>query len=771
MNVLNTLIFCLAFIAGAIASIFPSWTGYGWAGGAIAFGIGFGIALVMPVVWRQGPKRWVWLLAAAIACLASFYVQLRTPSPQPDDVSKYAPAVGVTVQGKVLDSPATTRSDRAKFTLAVTSIKLQSDKSSGKPDQPDAVKPESVSGNLYTTISLSQSIGLRPGQVVEITGTLYKPIGAINPGQFDFQLYLSRQGIFAGLTGRKLTFQGDAPSWGEWWVRNRMVRAHVLGAGMPEGALLSSMVLGNRAVDLPADLKDRFISVGLAATLAASGYQVSLILGIVLFLSRNSSPLMQFARGSLCLFGFLALTGVSPSVLRAVVMGLGGLVGLITDRRGRPVVGLAVAAVILLLINPLWIWDLGWQFSFLATLGLIVTVEPLTKRMAWLPPLIATSIAVPIAAYVWTLPLQLFTFGKISIYSILANILTTPLVTLATIGGIISGGLGVIWEYLGAPVSWLMLSPLSLTIAIANWISTLPGATSNAGAISIWQLISAYGIAILIWLSPWWKRRWIPATAIALFVIFVPMGIVRSSLFQVTLLAANQTPVMLVQNQGQTALINSGDRQTATFTLLPILQKAGVNQIDWAISTDPQPDFSAGWSNLLENSILIKNFRDFGASATSKSYLSLTNAIASSGGNVSALSPDSLLQIAPNFDLKFLNPSPGVMYVRTGDTTWLLLADADLKAQRLLLDTKLQKSTTKAQILWWTGGNLLPELLQVVKPTVAIASTLSIADETANQLRIAKIRLYWTGRDGAIQWNQDNEIRSLKDQEDASSPL
>ena len=760
----TTLIFCLAFITGSIASIFSSWTGSIWAGGAIILGLGFSIALVMPLLWQQGPKRWVWLLAALIACIASFYLQFRTPSPKPDDISKFAPAVGATVQGTVIESPTTTRSDRAKFTLAVTSVKLETDKSA-------ATKPQQASGKLYTTVSLVQSTGLRPGQAVEITGTLYKPNAANNPGEFDFQLFLARQGVFAGFSGRKLALQGDPPGLGEWWIRSRMVRAHVLGAGMPEGALLSSLVLGNRAVDLPVDLKDRFIAVGLAAALAASGYQVSLILGVVLYLSRTCTPTQQFLRGVICLLGFLALTGVSPSVLRAVVMGLGGLVGLVTGRRGRPIASLTLAAVTLLLINPLWIWDLGFQFSFLATLGLIVTVEPLTKKMPWLPPLIATVLAISIAAYIWTLPLQLFVFGKVSIYSILANVIATPLITLATVGGILSGFLGVIWDYLGAVVSWLMLTPLALIISIANWIYTLPGATSSAGTISIWQMIAAYSIGILVWLQPWWRKRWLPAAVITLIVVFVPSGIARGNLFQVTLLDAGQTPIMLVQNQGQTTLINSGDRQTANFTLLPLLQKSGINQIDWAISTDPQPDFSDGWNSLLENTLPVKNFRDVGATTTSKSYLSLTNSIAGSGGNIASLSVDNLLQIAPDLEIELLSSTPGIMYVQTGNTTWLLLANADLKAQRLLLDRTLQKSTTQAQILWWTGGNLLPELLQVVKPTTAIASSLSISESTLAQLRNSNIRLYWTSRDGAIQWNKDNEVRAFSDREDASSPF
>jgi competence protein ComEC len=99
---------------------------------------------------------------------------------------------------------------------------------------------------------------------------------------------------------------------------------------------------------------------------------------------------------------------------------------------------LLVTATLLLLFNPLWIWDLGFQLSFLATLGLLVTVPPLIKKLDWMPPAIACLIAVPIAASLWTLPLQLYVFGVVPVYSIVVNMITTPLISVISISGIIS---------------------------------------------------------------------------------------------------------------------------------------------------------------------------------------------------------------------------------------------------------------------------------------------------------------------------------------------
>jgi competence protein ComEC len=802
MNVLICLICCLAFISGAYASAFS-----GWIGGAILLGVGLAIAIVVPSIWKKAPKRWVWLLAAAIACCAFVYVQFRSPQPQSDDISKYAPAANVTVRGKLQESPSLTRSDRARLILDVRAINAQGEipeppqplVTAGDRQKKDKVKVEPkfepASGSLYVTISLIEATGLRAGQQVEILGRLYLPSGANNPSDFDFKSYLQRQGIFAGMSGRALRIEERPPAWGDWWIKSRMVRAHVTGAGMPQGALLSSLVLGNRAVDLPSDLKDTFIQAGLAAVLAASGFQVSLLLGAVLLLARDRAPRQQFILGCLCLVGYSLLTGASPSVLRAVVMGFGSLIGILMQRRNRPVVGLAIAAVILLLYQPMWIWDLGFQFSFLATLGLVATVEPITKRLEWLPPLLAAAVAVPIAAYIWTLPLQLYNFGKISPWSVLANVLTTPLVSFATVGGMISGILGVILIPVGASVSWLMLPVLNLTIAIAKWTTSLPGAAVSTGTISVWQLLIGYGLIALIWLVPQFKKHWFLGLVLAAIAIFIPNGIAHATQVQVSILSAGEVPIMLIQNQGQTILINSGDRQIATFTLLPMLRKAGINRIDWAISTDPQPDFSDGWKTLLDGSIPIKQFRDAGVDVYPKAYQDLLQILTNTNTSVKRLQQGESIEFEPNLKLEAINSSPSILRLVVRDTSWLLFGDTDTKAQQILvdyskpdtrkpqdidLDPKLKQlradrqkilASLKSTMLVWNGGKIAPEILQAIRPTAAIASATSIADETISQIYGVKIRLYWTGKDGAIQWTPNHEILTLKDKQDKRSIL
>jgi competence protein ComEC len=546
-----------------------------------------------------------------------------------------------------------------------------------------------------------------------------------------------------------------------------------MGAGVPEGSLLSSLVLGSRAVDLPSDLKDAFIQAGLAAVLAASGFQVTLVLGAAIALTRNKSLKLQFLIGSLCLVGYLLLTGASPSILRAVVMGFGSLIGLVVQRRSRPVIGLIVTAVLLLLYQPLWIWDLGFQFSFLATFGLLTTSRSISERLEWLPPAITELLSVPIAAYIWTLPLQLLVFGKLSPYSLIANVFTTPLVSISTYGGLVSGFFGIIFVPIGAAIAWLLYPLLHWTIGFAQWLNTLPNANTSVGAIDLWQMLIAYVLFIAIWIVPWFSKmqRWTIAFVLACVVLFVPNAIAQTNIFQVTLPAFNDVPIMLIKNQNQTVLINSGDQQFASFTLQPFLQKLGINRIDWAISTDTQPNVSDGWNVLMSSSVAIAQFRDISLGVTPKPYQDLQKALANNKTPLASLKAGETLTINNQVEIQLLNQSPNVLKIKTGELTWLLLPNADPKSQQAIATKKDLLPKLSANILWWTGGQIEPAILQAINPKIAIASATSVVEAMINQLYEAKIRVFYTGRDGAIQWTPDKDFHTLRDQQDMRSPI
>ncbi len=764
MDELAVLGLTVAFLVGSLATGASSLEGW------ICLGL-LGVVLPVALLFLLGKaptfKPWLWGLFVVVAVGAYFYTEWRTPQPSPTDIARQAPVLGAAIEGRVLDTPRLTRSGKARFTLvAQTLIK-------GKNSPPVPVE-----GKLYTTTSVNMATGIRPGQIVEIRGNLYKPSPPKNPNQFDFRAYLQRNGMFAGLAGRNLEIKSPPP-WGVWQIRDRMTKSHVMGAGMPAGALLSSLVLGSRAVDLPVQVKDEFVRVGLAHALAASGFHVSMVLAFVLILFQNVAPRPKFIIGTTALLGYLTLTGISPSVLRAVVMGIGLLVGELLDRKGRPVTGLALAAVLLLLVNPLWIWDLGFQFSFLATLGLQVSVNAICQRtLAGLPPLLATSIAVPQAAFIWTLPLQLYAIGGFSAYSIVANIICSPLFIVLILGGIVSGILGVIFIPAGAVLAWFVKPLALLVMAIVTTIGNLPGNFRNTGTIELWQLTIAYGLILLVWLYPWWQRqqeiqgfkfpRWLIAGAVVTAALFLPQTLERSRLLQATILESGRAPVMLIQSKGKNILVNTGNRSQANFNLVNFFQKQGISRLDWGIATQTLPDVSEGWGTLLASGVKIDNFADAKDLSISQIYQQFTSDLTKAGTTPRSLEPGETIEIDSNVRIEVIQSPPPALVLTIGDTRWLFLGNMNPKQQRVLLG---QGEKIKAETLWWSGGEILPDLVKAAGVQTAVASIPELPAKVRTELEKLGIRVLVTGKEGAIGWRPDSEVQPLSELDDNSTAL
>ncbi|MEG3841557.1 ComEC/Rec2 family competence protein [Microcoleus sp. herbarium14] len=870
MNQATGVIFCLAYILGLISTA-VSWGRYG------ILALGIAVAFAVPKLLRKFARnsvkvtktrrsrqkenaleqplepreklsllqilpraKWVWAVAGLVAFLASVYFAVRSPQPAINDISKLIPAVGntqevaVTVRGRVVSTPRLTRSGRSQFWLDTDLVSQINGGEGG------VIVNREVSGKLYVTVPLLQATGLYADNTIAVVGSLYKPQPPSNPGAFDFEAYLAREGAFAGLKGRQIDWRREnaiadvnrlnskTPA---FWdtsgmqpskiqaMRQRIVRSQLSQLNVPEGPLISAIALGKQAVDLPYNIRDSFVQAGLAHAIAASGTQVSMVLALVLALTRRFSKQLQFGFGAGALFLLVGLTGFEASVCRAALMGFGTLFALVLSREVKPLGLLLIAATILLLVNPLWIWDLGFQLSFLATLGLIVTAPPLMAKLDWMPPAIASIVVVPIAASVWVLPLLLYVFSVVSPYSILVNIIAAPLLWILSIGGMVSAASGLIFGPAGSVLAQLLDYPAKGLIAIAQYFSQLPGNSVAVGQVSVFQLIALYSLICWVWLGegssatstvqdvtdvtdrrrkeevrgknkeevrgkkkkkeevrgkkgksrvialPSFSSAWILPLAVAMGIgiVVLPAWHVQASLFQVTLLATSNEPVFVIQDKGKVALINSGDENTVRFTVLPFLQQQGVNSVNFAIATHGHLGLSGGWGKLLER-LPIKTFYDNNAPkqirrARDREFMT---AVQSRQGVYFPLETNSKIDLGST-RLQFVDAEIPVVELLVGNRTWLLVGEMTPEAQKKLAATGTLKP---AQVLWWSGKTLTAELLGAVGPQVAIASADEIDPETAAQLRQNKTQIFWTGRDGALQWTPGGGFKTTLESEE-----
>jgi len=725
---------------------------------------------VVPNVWQTAPHPRIWIAAGLVGLLATLYFQLRVPQPGVKDISQFVPPGNssnqeqlVIVRGEVASTPRLTRSQRGQFWLEATQL------DEVKNEKGPAGVPKGVTGKLYVTVPLLQVTGLYPSQQIAVTGVLYKPKAASNPGAFDFQKFLKQEGTFAGLIGRQVNILDvDAKrKWGWWQVRERIVRSQVRWLGVPEGPLVSAMVLGSKAVDLPYDIRDLFVQAGLAHALAASGFQTSLILGVILQLTKRLKKRTQFTLGLLGLIIFLSLTGFQAAVLRAVIMGFAALVGLLLKRKVKQLGSLLLAATLLLLFNPLWIWDLGFQLSFLATLGLIVTVPPIIERLDWLPSAIASLIAVPLAATLWTLPVQLFVFGVVPSYSLLLNIISTPLISIISIGGIISAIAALIWTEAGSFLAGVLHYPTDWLIKLVEFFSKLPGNSVAVGSISTWQILAIYALIVLVWLVGWWQQRWWFASLIAVGLVLIPVWHSASTLFRITILAADTEPILVIQDRGKVTLINSGDEGTGRFTILPFLQQQGVNQINWAIANNSQNNDGNAWLELLQR-LPIKNFYAYSSKAENSIGV---QAIQQELQKHQGIYQPLVLGQAVNTGsvvTQLISDQLPILQLQIQDQNWLIVGNIKSKEVQKLVKSG---SLPRPQVLWCNSQSL-KDLVLTLQPKVAIASSASLDEKTLSELGQSQTQLFFTGRDGAIQWTPNGQFEAfIQSTESKSSVL
>lgn len=255
------------------------------------------------------------------------------------------------------------------------------------------------------------------------------------------------------------------------------------------GVLAKGLILGGSQGFSPSFIKALRAS-GTTHLIAVSGYNVSIITVVLFLLIRTwVSRRAAIITTAIMLLSFCLLTGATSSVLRASLMGFLYLFAKSIGRRGATTNALFVATLIMFLYNPYSVWDVGFQLSFAATLGLVILEEPLRvifARLAALPEAVMMAATSTLAAQIFTLPILLWQFGQISLVAPVTNILILPFVPLAMfmvaltyvldkiipiIGVFVSGLTQVILDYIILVIKFFGgFSFSALTIEGMSWV-------------------------------------------------------------------------------------------------------------------------------------------------------------------------------------------------------------------------------------------------------------------------------------------------------------
>jgi len=267
----------------------------------------------------------------------------------------------------------------------------------------------------------------------------------------------------------------------------------------PHASLVAGIVFG-AGVGLPPDLRRMMSATGTSHLTAVSGANVAMVAGTLILVM--GALVGRLPAGVCAIVGvwlYTLLVGAPPSALRAAAMATFALAAHGLGRQSDAVTGLALAVAMLLGWDPGLAFDLGFQLSATATGGLILLSPAIERRLAWFPSWLAANVAVAVAAQIATLPLILGTFQRLSLISLPANVLASPLIPPIMALGTLIALFGPI-PLLGSVLGWCAWLATSALLAVVETAAGLPGGVVALGRSPAWLPIGWYG-AILCWVA------------------------------------------------------------------------------------------------------------------------------------------------------------------------------------------------------------------------------------------------------------------------------
>jgi len=319
--------------------------------------------------------------------------------------------------------------------------------------------PLKNAGTVIVKTAWQDKNSYRWGELVEFQGRLEKPLPQVNPGGFSEREYWRQKGVGYKLSAIK---EGEVLAKAQGFKKyTALVREKIYGLinnSLPqeEAGMLLGLLLGDKkAID--SDFYSTAQKMGIAHVFAVSGLHVGVVLVFYLLavrffkLSSNAS-----LGGAVILLGsYSLLAGFTPSVVRASIMGILGLLAVKWLKFKDFYTILAAAAFLIILADPLSLFTIGFQLSFITTWGLFYFLPLARKMLSFLPEKVALIFAVPVAAQLASLPITLYHFNTLSLWAPLMNLIVVPVVSFLVPLLFAALLLALVWVKLAQPFIFL----------------------------------------------------------------------------------------------------------------------------------------------------------------------------------------------------------------------------------------------------------------------------------------------------------------------------
>ena len=530
-----------------------------------------------------------------------------------DELTTYANE-NVNITAKVLTIPTNSQEYRTKFYAKVLTISTK-----------DETNKNITAKTLVTINDETKDLReIKIGDTIELEGKLKLPNIAQNPSQFDYARYLQLKKTFSLLyVNENWKIQNRADDFLGKLIRklndtrNNIIEIHGQNIKSPMLEVLGGIIFGDDAVNPDDSIRENFINSGILHILSASGMNVTLILGIWFFLTKSLRFNYKFSiiSGIFLILFYTCMTGFGAPIIRATVMLTLILIGKLIDKATSTISLLFIVAFLMLLTNPLTIFDIGFQLSFITTFALIITAPLLAFSFKHkFINITLGACLIPFIAQLYAAPLQMYYFNTFSVYAVLANIAIVPVLSIVSFIGFISSIIAMI-PAVAKQICYfadLILNPILIYIVkVAELFSTLPHSIIYVKKPLLIQIILYFIIIVSVTclLKFKIKSKKIIITITTLLILFALtfITIPNRNTEVIFFSLGNADAVLLKSPNNEYFLIDTGrsgylkGASQAKNIIIKYLRDKGIKDINSLILTHFDSDHAGGTIDILKN--------------------------------------------------------------------------------------------------------------------------------------------------------------------------
>ena len=364
-------------------------------------------------------------------------------------------------------------------------------------------------------VNVFQDADLKYGDYIFIEGKLHRPFNFQPHSKFSYPRYLRYRGVhFILSVGKDRTIRVLDPGHGDpiedlaFKARDKFRDMLVRTLSKKESGMMRALILGERT-SLDDQINELFIRTGTAHVIAISGLHITIV-SVMFFMFLKLLPVgrkNQYLLAIALLVFYTFLTGCRPSVVRASIMAIVFLLSFLLEKETQSLNSLSLSAFLILLLNPFFLYDIGFQLSFVSVLFIIrlfpwwnTWIAQFVKEDAKVLHFLTQSLGISLVAWLGVVGLILYNFEILTPVSILANLVIVPLSSLTIILGMGLITLGPIHQVLAVCFAACVKFALNLMVILTFVFDRFPASCFYFKDVPLWLVVLYYAVlGALFW--------------------------------------------------------------------------------------------------------------------------------------------------------------------------------------------------------------------------------------------------------------------------------